>query len=175
MDRPAVAPYSGGFLFAVNLCTHARYKGSSPIKKRPAPKDPPRTLRIGVRWGPRGVRLLASQVPLCTPSCIRLRRRTCPFTNQDPHSGDATPCRMTGGALHGHVRKENSRSGHPTRGCIPRRTRVQGAGCRVQGAGGGARRYTWRARGGGAPPRAPLLRGHTMYRGTSPITKRSSS
>ena len=30
----------------------------------PTPLGPPRTLGIGLRWGPRGVRLLVSEVPL---------------------------------------------------------------------------------------------------------------
>ena len=30
------------------------YRGSSPIRKRPSPQDPLRTLGIGLRYGPRG-------------------------------------------------------------------------------------------------------------------------
>ena len=33
------------------------------IRKRPPPWDPPRTLGIGLRWGPRGVHFLVSEVP----------------------------------------------------------------------------------------------------------------
>ena len=39
-------------------------KVTSPTKKRPAPQDPPWTLGIGLRQGPRGVRFFASEVPL---------------------------------------------------------------------------------------------------------------
>ena len=40
------------------------YRGTSPIRKRPPPEEPPRTLGIGLRWVPRGVRFLISEVPL---------------------------------------------------------------------------------------------------------------
>ena len=40
------------------------YRGTSLIKKRPPPEDPPRTLGTGLRKGPRGVRFLVSEVPL---------------------------------------------------------------------------------------------------------------
>ena len=40
------------------------YEGTSPIRKRPPPKTLPRTLGIGLRQGPRGVRFLVSEVPL---------------------------------------------------------------------------------------------------------------
>ena len=40
------------------------YKGTSPIKKRPTPQDPPRTPSIGLRYGYRVVRFLVSDVPL---------------------------------------------------------------------------------------------------------------
>ena len=33
-------------------------------KKTPTPLAPPRTLGIALRWGPRGVRFLGSEVPL---------------------------------------------------------------------------------------------------------------
>ena len=41
------------------------YRGTSLIRNRPPPQDPPRTLGIGLRYGPRGVRFLVSEVP-CT-------------------------------------------------------------------------------------------------------------
>ena len=40
------------------------YRGTSPIRKRPPPYDPPTTLGIGIRQGPRGVRFLVCEVPL---------------------------------------------------------------------------------------------------------------
>ena len=36
-------------------------------KKTPTPYDPFMALRIGLRWGPRGVRVLASEVTLYVP------------------------------------------------------------------------------------------------------------
>ena len=42
------------------------YRGTSPICKHPPPWDPPGTLRIGLRQGPRGVRFLVDEVPLYT-------------------------------------------------------------------------------------------------------------
>ena len=41
---------------------HPAYRGTSPMRKRPPPSDPPRALGIGLRWGPRGVRFLVSEV-----------------------------------------------------------------------------------------------------------------
>ena len=38
------------------------YRGTSPIRKRPPTSDPPRTLGIGLRQGPMGVRFLVSEV-----------------------------------------------------------------------------------------------------------------
>ena len=47
---------------AQNLGT---YRCASPIRKGPSPHDLPRTLGIGLRQGPRGVRfLMTSEVPL---------------------------------------------------------------------------------------------------------------
>ena len=40
------------------------YRGTSLIRKRPAPWDPPRTLGIALLQGLRGVRFLVSEVPL---------------------------------------------------------------------------------------------------------------
>ena len=40
------------------------YRGTSPIRKRPPSQDPPRTLGIGIRQGPKGLRFLVSEVPL---------------------------------------------------------------------------------------------------------------
>ena len=40
------------------------YRGTSPVRKRPITQDPPTTLGIGLRWGPRGVRCFKSEVPL---------------------------------------------------------------------------------------------------------------
>ena len=42
------------------------YRGTSLIRKHPPHQGPPRTLRIGIRWGPRGVRFVVREVPLCT-------------------------------------------------------------------------------------------------------------
>ena len=39
------------------------YRGTSPIRKRPPPKEPPRTLGIGLRRGSRGVRSVVGEVP----------------------------------------------------------------------------------------------------------------
>ena len=44
-----------------------RCRGSSPIRKRPPPYDPPRTLGIGLRQGPRWVCFLISEVPMYAP------------------------------------------------------------------------------------------------------------
>ena len=41
-----------------------KHRGTSPVRKRPPPYDPPMTLGIGLRQGPRGVRVLISEVPL---------------------------------------------------------------------------------------------------------------
>jgi len=38
------------------------YRVTSPIRKRPSPWDPPRTLSMGLLQGPRGVRLSLSEV-----------------------------------------------------------------------------------------------------------------
>jgi hypothetical protein len=40
------------------------YRGTSPIRKRPPPYDPPMTLGLGLRYGLTGVRFLTSEVPL---------------------------------------------------------------------------------------------------------------
>ena len=50
----------------VNLCAgiDSPYRGTSLIRKRPPPQDPPRTLGIGLQWGPRWVHSLISEVPL---------------------------------------------------------------------------------------------------------------
>ena len=40
------------------------YRGTSPIRKRPPPHDPPTTPGKGLRLGPRGVGFLMSEVPL---------------------------------------------------------------------------------------------------------------
>ena len=40
------------------------YRSTSLIRKCPSPKDSPRTLGIGLRNDPRGVRFLISEVPL---------------------------------------------------------------------------------------------------------------
>ena len=39
------------------------YRGTSLIRKRQTPQDPPRTLGIGLRQGPGEVRFLVSEVP----------------------------------------------------------------------------------------------------------------
>ena len=39
-------------------------RGTSPIRKCPPPLEPPRTLDIGLRYGPRVMRFLVSEVPL---------------------------------------------------------------------------------------------------------------
>ena len=49
------------------------YRGTSPIRKRPPPLDPPRNLGIGLRLGPKGWHFLMSEVPLyvsggCVPA-----------------------------------------------------------------------------------------------------------
>ena len=41
----------------------ATYRVTSPVRKRPTPWDPPRTLGVGIRWGPGGVLFLMSEVP----------------------------------------------------------------------------------------------------------------
>ena len=47
------------------LRSHLRNnRGTSPTRKRPPPYDPSTTLCISLRWGPRGVRFLTSEVPL---------------------------------------------------------------------------------------------------------------
>ena len=46
---------------------HARevqYRGTSPIRNRPPPYDPPKTLGTGLWQGPRWMRSLISEVPL---------------------------------------------------------------------------------------------------------------
>jgi len=47
-----------------NLAGYRSYRSTSPIRKRPPPQDPPSTLGIGLRKGPRGVCLLLSEVLL---------------------------------------------------------------------------------------------------------------
>ena len=39
-------------------------RDTSPIRKHPPIQDPPRTLGIGLQYGPRGLRSLVSEVPL---------------------------------------------------------------------------------------------------------------
>jgi hypothetical protein len=47
-------------------------RGNFPIRKRPSPQEPPRTLGIGLLQGPRGVHFLVSEVPLYAGTgCIR--------------------------------------------------------------------------------------------------------
>ena len=41
-----------------------RHRSTSLIRKGPPPQDPPRTLGIGLLWGPRRRRFLMSEVPL---------------------------------------------------------------------------------------------------------------
>ena len=48
------------------LCCKRRYKPTSPTRKRPPQEDHPRTLGMGLRESPRGVRFLMSEVPLYT-------------------------------------------------------------------------------------------------------------
>ena len=40
------------------------YRGTSPIRKRPPPQDPPKTLGIGLRKGPKGVHWFVGEVPV---------------------------------------------------------------------------------------------------------------
>ena len=64
----------GGVSFAIKVFSHHTcsleaasglcLQGYLAHQKRPPPQDPPRTLPIGLRWGPRGVRFLVSEVPL---------------------------------------------------------------------------------------------------------------
>ena len=49
------------------------YRGTSLITKRPPPQDPPRSLGIGVRWGPMGGSFLMSEVPLKTFESLQSR------------------------------------------------------------------------------------------------------
>ena len=44
--------------------TYVRYRGTSPIRKRPHPKNLPKTLDIGPRKGPSEVRFFISEVSL---------------------------------------------------------------------------------------------------------------
>jgi len=56
------------------------YGGTSLIRNRLSPWDPPKTLGIGLRKGPRGVRFLDSVVPLysaCTPTRQKSFARPC--------------------------------------------------------------------------------------------------
>jgi hypothetical protein len=47
----------------------SRHRGTSPIRKRSTPYDPPTTLGTGLRQVPRGVRFRMSEVPLyCLPT-----------------------------------------------------------------------------------------------------------
>jgi hypothetical protein len=71
-------------------------RGASPVRKRPPPWDPHRTLGIGLRWGPRGVRFLVSEAPLQSatssthgqPKCFRAENnRSVSFFQ---YSGDFT-------------------------------------------------------------------------------------
>ena len=48
-----------------------QYMGTSLIRKRITPKDPPRTLGIGLGKGLRGVRFFASEVPMYAGICVR--------------------------------------------------------------------------------------------------------
>ena len=59
MRRPKMFSEQG--LGARGACA---YRGTSPIRKRPPPWDPPRALGVGLLWGPRGVRFRVSEVPL---------------------------------------------------------------------------------------------------------------
>ena len=54
-----------------------RCRGASLIRNRPPPKDPPRTLGTGLRYGPRGVRFLVSEVPLYQPKTYNLNPQRC--------------------------------------------------------------------------------------------------
>ena len=62
------------------------------MRKRPPPPDSPRTLDIGLRWGPRGVRFLVSEVSLhSAPGNFRLAsmlqehlREGCPIATLQP-------------------------------------------------------------------------------------------
>jgi hypothetical protein len=55
----------GGWVSEVwTLGRQLQNRGTSPIKKRPPPQEPPRTLRIGLRQGPRGMRFLVIEVTL---------------------------------------------------------------------------------------------------------------
>ena len=64
------------------------YRGTSPIRKRPPPYDPPSTLGTGLRLGPRGGRFHMSEVPLYAPAeglCPGLQDTpTCAFTRDPP-------------------------------------------------------------------------------------------
>ena len=69
----STAPYRADVSWCVGAGTHAPekricvasdYRDTSLIRKRPPSQDPPRTLGIGLRWGPRGVRFLMSEVTL---------------------------------------------------------------------------------------------------------------
>jgi len=45
-------------------CSTTLYMGTAPIRKRPPPWDPHRSLGIGLRKGPRGRCFLMGEVPL---------------------------------------------------------------------------------------------------------------
>ena len=84
-----------------------------PTPSHRGPTRPARSLTSGLEFRPflgRGNQARFSaeaNPPVCTGA-----------SNMFQGSGDTTPCRITGVTLHSHV---NYNSGHPTRGCIPRR------------------------------------------------------
>jgi len=49
----------------------ARYRDTSPIRRRPPPQDPPRTLGIGLLQGPTGGLFLMGEVPLYVVLAIK--------------------------------------------------------------------------------------------------------
>ena len=60
-----LTPYMGGVRRELTVCSHIHmYRGTSRITNRYPPWDPPRTLGIGRRSGPSGLRFLVGEVAL---------------------------------------------------------------------------------------------------------------
>ena len=55
------------------------YRGTSSMRKRHPPYDPPTTLAIGLRYVSRGVRFLMSEVPLYRAPSKEIESRPCVF------------------------------------------------------------------------------------------------
>jgi len=74
------------------------YRGTSLIRKRPPPYDPPMTLGLDLRLGPRGVRFLVSEVPLYALRSHKCRKPPrCHATTLHAHALRSQACRMRKG------------------------------------------------------------------------------